>query len=1140
MAQIDLTPRVRVLAERLLSQKSTLSTDHATALAALDGDIAGVPAAVKPARRFYELVRQLPLGVTPDSLIVGNQTQQPHGAIFHDVATLQRASIFQCLNLSDSVASPDYMLVIDKGVEAIKQQLEARVRTLGSAVSRSGADEVNACRAAIYACDALIALAMNLAERVQTLASGEQNVYRQNELRESAAILRRIPAAPAQTFQEACQAFYLLQLAIHLDNGGYAVNPCGADKALYPFYQRDLDKGTLTQQQAQEIVECLWLQLAELSEVRAPTAIDGYPMFDALMHGAAPDDDARLAQNALSTVFLQAQRGLNALGLSVRLYRGSAQSGSFSATAAPGAYPQTDAAGLTVMEGLTPRLQRLRNRYLEARPSVSIYRALAFTEVVKNNPGMPTILLRAKAFRRACETAPILIQDEELIVGHPCGKPRAGAFSPDIAWRWVRDELDTMSTRPQDPFEISEADKKTIREEIVPFWEGRSLDEICEAQYREAGVWAFSGETFVSDLSYHQINGGGDTCPGYDVLLFTKGMDGIKADAQAHLAALSMENPDDIDRIYYYKAAIETCEGVVSYARRIAAHARELAAKEQDARRRAELLTIAEVNENVPAKPPKTLQEALQSVWTVESLFEVEENQTGLSLGRLDQYALPMYEADIRDGRLTRESALEMMQAFIIKCAELMWMSSEAGAKYFAGYQPFINLTVGGQKRSGGDACNELTYLIMDAVRFVKVYQPSLACRIHNQSPQKYMEKIVDVVKAGMGFPACHFDDSHIKMMLRKGFDFEDARDYCLMGCVEPQKSGRIYQWTSTGYTQWPIAIEFVLNRGRMVLFDSYQGLDTGDLRELTTFEAFDAAVKKQIEHIVRLSAIGTVISQRVHRDIAPKPLMSLLVEGCMESGKDVAAGGAVINHGPGLIFSGLATYVDSMAAIRKLVYEDGKYTLEQIRDALLANFEGYDALRRDCVNAPKYGNDDNTVDQYALDITEWTERECRKYKMLYSTLSHGTLSISNNTPIGELTNATPNGRLAWMPLSDGISPTQGADKQGPTAIIKSVSKMNVETMNIGMVHNFKFLKGLLDTPEGRNGLITLLRTASILGNGQMQFSYVDNEVLKKAQVEPEKYRDLIVRVAGYSAYFVELCKEVQDEIISRTVIEKF
>ncbi|CAG76667.1 putative formate acetyltransferase [Pectobacterium atrosepticum SCRI1043] len=791
-------------------------------------------------------------------------------------------------------------------------------------------------------------------------------------------------------------------------------------------------------------------------------------------------------------------------------------------------------------EMLTPRMQRLRAHYLEARPSISIYRALAFTEVAKNNPGLPSILLRAKSFRRACETAPILIQDEELIVGHPCGKPRAGAFSPDIAWRWVRDELDTMSTRPQDPFQISEEDKKTIREEIAPFWQGRSLDEVCEAQYREAGLWEFSGETFVSDLSYHQINGGGDTCPGYDVLLFTKGMKGIKADAQAKLAELGMEDPAHIDRIYFYKAAIETCDGVMAYASRIAAHAREQAAQENDALRRAELLLIADVNENVPANPPKTLQEALQSIWTLESLFEIEENQTGISLGRVDQYCYPMYEADIQSGRLTREQALELLQMFIIKCAELMWMSSESGAKYFAGYQPFINLTVGGQKRSGGDACNDLTYLIMDAVRFVKVYQPSLACRIHNQSPHEYMEKIVDVVKSGMGFPACHFDDSHIKMMLRKGFDFDDARDYCLMGCVEPQKSGRIYQWTSTGYTQWPIAIEFALNRGRMILFDRVQGVDTGELSSLDTFEAFDRAVKTQIAHIIRLSAIGTVISQRVHRDIAPKPLMSLLVEGCMEKGQDVAAGGALINHGPGLIFSGLATYVDSMMAIRKLVYEDRKYTLEQMRDALLANFSGYEMLHRECLNAPKFGNDDNAVDPLARDITEWTERECRQYKMLYSTFSHGTLSISNNTPIGALTAASANGRLAWAPLSDGISPTQGADKKGPTASIKSVSKMNVESMNIGMVHNFKFLKGMLDTPEGRNGLITLLRTSSILGNGQMQFSYVDDEVLRKAQQAPEKYRDLIVRVAGYSAYFVELCKEVQDEIISRTMIEKF
>ncbi|MBM7854177.1 formate C-acetyltransferase [Desulfohalotomaculum tongense] len=790
--------------------------------------------------------------------------------------------------------------------------------------------------------------------------------------------------------------------------------------------------------------------------------------------------------------------------------------------------------------GLTPRLERLRAAYLKVKPSVSIHRAVAFTQVTKENEGLPKILLRAKCFRKACETAPLLIQKDELIVGHPCGKPRAGAVSPDIAWRWIRDELDTMSTRPQDPYEISEEDKRILREEIFPYWEGKSLDEVCQKQYEEAGIWSFSGESFVSDLSYHQINGGGDTCPGYDVILIKKGINGVRQEAIDRLSKLSMENPDDIDKIYFYKAAIETCDGVLTYAKRLSDYAKELADRENDLARQKELYKISEILTNVPANPPRTFHEALQSIWILESLFMLEENQTGISIGRLDQYIYPMFKADMEAGRMNKLEAFELLGCFIIKCSEIMWLNSEQGAKYFAGYQPFINCTVGGQKRNGGDATNELTYLIMDAVRFTRMYQPSLACRIHNKSPQKYLKKIVEVVKAGLGFPACHFDDTHIKMMLAKGFSIEDARDYCIMGCVEPQKSGRIYQWTSTGYTQWPIAIEFVLNRGVMKWSGIKEGLDTGDLDNFKTYEEFDAACKRQIEHIIRLSAIGTIISQRVHRELAPKPLMSLLVEGCMEKGTDVTSGGALINYGPGLIFSGLGTYADSMAAIKKLVFDDKKYTLKQIRDALDANFEGYETIRTDCLNAPKYGNDDDYADMIAADIIVWTEQVHRKFKMLYSHFSHGTLSISNNTPIGKITGATANGRLAWTPLSDGISPTQGADKLGPTAIIKSVSKLSCESMNIGMVHNFKLLRGILETPEGENGLITLLRTASILGNGQMQFSYVDNEVLKKAQIEPDKYRDLIIRVAGYSAYFVELSKEVQDEIISRTVLDHF
>jgi len=365
-------------------------------------------------------------------------------------------------------------------------------------------------------------------------------------------------------------------------------------------------------------------------------------------------------------------------------------------------------------------------------------------------------------------------------------------------------------------------------------------------------------------------------------------------------------------------------------------------------------------------------------------------------------------------------------------------------------------MCVGGQKREGGDGTNELTYMIMDAVEKVNVYQPTLACRIHNQSPQRYLEKIVDVIKAGGGMPACHFDDPHIKMMLRKGFDYEDARDYSLMGCVEPQKSGRIHQWTAGGFTQWPITIEMVFNRGVLKSYGSKQWLDTGDLEALTTYEQFDAAVKRQLDYLLEMNSRGTVLIQEIFRDVTPTPYMSLFVDGCMETGKDVTAGGAVLYGGPGTIFAGMSTYVDSMVAIKKLVYDDKKYTLSDMKKALDANWEGYEQIRHDCLEAPKYGNDDDYADFIAKDIVDYTEHRINEHKSLYAKQIHGTLSQSFNTPLGEMIGATPNGRLSGAPLSDGMSPSQGADKKGATSVIKSVSKINVEAMSLGMAHNFK------------------------------------------------------------------------------------
>ncbi len=802
------------------------------------------------------------------------------------------------------------------------------------------------------------------------------------------------------------------------------------------------------------------------------------------------------------------------------------------------AQPSGDESGIP--EGPTERIKALKANFLEQKPRITIHRAKAITKIVKENPGLPKMVLRGKCFRYCCETAPLVIQDQELIVGAPCGAPRAGAFSPDIAWRWLKDELDTIATRDQDPFQISEEDKKYMREELFPFWEGKSLDEECEDQFRECGAWELSGESFVSDCSYHAVNGGGDSNPGYDVILMKKGMIDIQNEAKEKLAELDYGNPEDIDKIYFYKSVIDTTEGVMIYAKRMSEYAKELAEKETDPMRKMELEIISKVNAKVPAHKPENFWEAIQAVWTIESLLVVEENQTGMSIGRVDQYMYEYYKNDIESGRLTNYQAFELASCMLIKMSEMMWITSEGASKFFAGYQPFVNMCVGGVTRAGKDATNDLTYLLMDAVRHTKIYQPSLAVRIHNKSPEKFMRKIVDVVRAGMGFPACHFDDTHIKMMLAKGVSPEDARDYCIMGCVEPQKAGRLYQWTSTAYTQWPICIELALNHGVPLWYGKQVCPDMGDLEDFKTYEDFENAVKRQIDYVTKWSSVMTVITQRVHRYMAPKPLMSIMYEGCMESGKDVSAGGAMYNFGPGVVWSGLATYSDSMAAIKKLVYEDKKYTLTQLNEALKADFVGYEQLQADCKAAPKYGNDDDYVDEICADLIYYTEQEHAKYKTLYSRLSHGTLSISNNTPLGQITGASANGRNAWMPLSDGISPTQGADFKGPTAIIKSVSKMSNDNMNIGVVHNFKLVPGILDSKEGEEGIITLLRTACMLGNGEMQFNYVKNDDMLGAQENPEEYKDLVVRVAGYSAFFTELCKDVQDEIISRTLLTEF
>jgi len=787
------------------------------------------------------------------------------------------------------------------------------------------------------------------------------------------------------------------------------------------------------------------------------------------------------------------------------------------------------------INGLPPRIERMKEAFLKVKPSVSIARAKATTEIYQANPNLPVNLLRAQAFYRACQTIPVHIGEDELIVGSPSGKQRAGVVCPEISWRWLEAELDTIHQRNQDPYVISEEDKKVLKEEIFPFWRGRSIDEKIYAQLEDLGILPLTFESGIIDAELKATNGAGEYAPGYCNILIKKGFNGIKKDARKQLKQFDIANPEHTENIYFLKSVVIACDAMVLLGKRYAKRAKQMAANESDPVRKQELQNIAAVCTKIPGQAPETFYEALQMVWFGQVAHFLEENAPSYSPGRIDQYFLPYYEKDLAEGQLTEDGAKELLYCFLLKFNEIPWLLNEFASMYYAGYMAFQNICVGGQKPQGGDATNELSYMILDCAQHLQLYQPSFAARIHNKSPQTYLNKIGDVVKTGIGFPANHFDDTTIKMLLSYGVEPADAKDYCLVGCVEPAISGRLYQWSAVCLTNFPIAVEFALTNGVQLVSGNKLGLETGDPESFLTFEDFEAAVKKQLAHLMRVTAITTVITQQAHRDHLPKPIVSCVMDGCVESGKDVMMGGAKYNSGPGVIIAGTADYANSMAAVKKLVYDDKSVTLRQLCEAMTKNFEGFEALHKLCNQAPKYGNDDDYVDDFARDVIDFISDDIKSYRGLYAPLALGTLPVSSHTPQGLVVGAQPSGRKSTLPLADGISPAQGTDVNGPTAIIKSLDKINQELSTVGVLHNMKLDPSMMADERGVANFTSLLRTHNQLGGAQIQFNCVDATKLADAQENPEAHRSLMVRVAGYSAFFVELCKEIQDEIISRS-----
>jgi len=789
--------------------------------------------------------------------------------------------------------------------------------------------------------------------------------------------------------------------------------------------------------------------------------------------------------------------------------------------------------GLGVTKIPLPRIKKLLGMYYRVKPALCTRRAVIYTDVFKETEGKPIILKRAEAFKRYCETKKVFIQPYELIVGDPGDSPRDGIICPEHEASWLEEELDTISTRLQDPYQITEEQKEELRGHVFPYWRGKTTYDYWMSRIPEE-TKEIASKTGIIDVEIKTQSGPGEIAPYYEMLL-KKGFKGIIREAEEKLKPLT--SPLDMEKKEFYEAVILSCQGIITFAKRHAELARKMAAEEGDSERKAELEEIAEICDWVPENPARTFWEALQGLWFAQVGCQMEANAPSYSPGRIDQYLFPYYKRDIEEGRLTKDKALELIDCMYIKFADCTWLLSKNAVMYFAGYQPYQNMCVGGITPEGRDATNELSYLFIQAKEDVRLHSPSLSVRLHKQTPEEFLLKVCELVRMGTGFPAIHNDDVAIKMILLKGTSVEDARNYSLVGCVEPYAPGKMSQWTDGGHYNFAESVEFALTSGRSLIHNRQLGPKTGDPRKMS-FDEFKEATKKHLAYFIKHIAVACYITEKLHAELTPYPYISSLIDNCLEKGKDITVGGARYTVGPAFIGTGTADYADSLSAIRKFVYEDKIISMDMLIDAISKNFEGYEDLRMQLWNQTSmYGNDIEEVDESAREMTDFAYQEIKKYTSFRGTpYISGLYPVASHVPHGLVVGALPYGRLATLPLADGCSPKGGTDRKGPTAVLKSVSHINHEVHVGGTLLNMKLDPLTVAGDEGLKRLAVLLRTFVDLDIYHIQFNVVSEKVLRDAQKRPEMYRSLIVRVAGYSAYFVELCRDIQEDIIQRTI----
>ena len=783
--------------------------------------------------------------------------------------------------------------------------------------------------------------------------------------------------------------------------------------------------------------------------------------------------------------------------------------------------------------GYMERIKGLKNRVLQTRPEMDLENARILTEGFKEAEGEPLVVRKAKAFRKQCLEKTVTIWDDELIVGCSGSKIRAGILCADSCWSVLDDELETISERKYDPFYLKPEDRKVFEGQIRPYWKGKSNYEEWLAQIPDdTRELRDNGVVYIDRKA---VRGWGETTAGYEWLI-KEGIAGIIKVVEKRRAELDITIPGHYEQDYYLKALLIVAEGIMKLAERYAAEADHLASIEEDPQRKRELQEIAQICRHVPANPARTFREALQSFYLYHICIFMEQNAASYNPGRMDQYLWPYYKADLDAGRITPEEAQELLDCLWIKFSEPCLFQDATTAEFAAGYPMFQNVCVGGVDHTGRDAVNDLSYMILQATMDVQLYQPSLSVRYSlAKNPNSFLRKVVELVSLGTGFPAFHNDDLGIMMLMNKGIPLREALNWNPCGCVETNLEGRLRQYTALADINLGSMVEFALLDGKNRKSGKYISARTGSPLDFKAYDAFLAAVKTHIKYAVKAVVRGSHVIDEIGMN-RPCPALSLTFKECIQRAKDYAWGGAKYNTGNGIILIGVADLINSLAAVRHIVFEKQQATMSELLEALEKDFQGYERLYKLCLDAPKYGNDDSMVDDIAGDMFTFIADEIEQYSSKFGRMTPGILPVSGNTPFGLEVGALPSGRRAWSPLADGVSPSGGTDFNGPGSVLKSVARIPHARFVQGTLLNMKIEPAMLNTENGITQMMNLLKSMCSLGVYHVQFNVIDQEKLIRAQQYPDEYKGLLVRVAGYTAYFVELGKDVQDEIIGRTI----